>query len=162
MRVYLADLSYLSEFDTNHPVPLNIGYIAAYLKRHRPGDEIELFKDPRELIHRLSGRPPDVLAMSHYDWNANLNLPVLAHARDANAAVVTVMGGPNFHAKDEAWILDFFSERPELDAYITGEGEDSLTRLVGLVDQHGSVESIPWDVRPSSVYGFDPREQRVV
>ena len=162
MRVYLSDLSYLSEYDTNHPVPLNVGYVAAYLKKHRPGDEIELFKDPRELIRRLSSRPPDVLAMSHYDWNANLNLPILAHAREMKPDVVTVMGGPNFHAKDEGWVADFFSMRPDVDAYITGEGEESLTRLVGLIDAHGSVAQIPWDVRPSSVYAFDHGEAQVI
>jgi hypothetical protein len=162
MRVYLADLSYLSEFDTNHPVPLNVGYVGAYLRKHRPGDDVELFKDPRELIERLSTRPPDVLAMSHYDWNANLNLPILAHAREAKPDIVTAMGGPNFHAKDLEWVSDFFSSRPEVDAYITGEGEDSLTRLVGLVDRHGSVAEIPWDARPSSMYAFDRREAQVV
>ena len=162
MRVYLSDLSYMSEHDTNHPVPLNVAYVGAYLQKHRPGDEIELFKDPVELIKRLSSRPPDLLAMSHYDWNANLNLPILAHARAVKPDVVTVMGGPNFHAKDESWVADFFSHRPQVDAYITGEGEDSLTRLVGLVDAHGSVAQVPWDVRPSSVYAFDHGEARVV
>jgi Radical SAM superfamily len=162
VRVYLADLSYLSDFDTNHPVPLNVGYIGAYLKQHRPGDDIELFKDPRELIRRLTIRPPDVLAMSHYDWNANLNLPILSHAREVKPDVVTVMGGPNFHAKDAGWIADFFSSRPEVDAYITGEGEDSLTRLVGLVDRHGDISGVPWDARPSSVYAFDRGRAEVV
>jgi hypothetical protein len=161
MRVYLADLSYLSEFDTNQPVPLNIGYIGAYLRGHRPGDEIELFKDPLELIRRLSVRPPDVLAMSHYDWNANLNLPVLARARELKPGIVTVMGGPNFHAKDAQWVADFFVRRPEVDAYITGEGEESLTRFVGLIDRHGSVAQIPWDLRPSSVYAYDRREGQI-
>jgi hypothetical protein len=162
MRVYLADLSYLSEFDTNHPVPLNVGYIGAYLRQHRPGDEIELFKDPVELIRRLATRPPDVLAVSHYDWNANLNLPVLARAQELKPDIVTVMGGPNFHAKDHEWVTEFFARRPEVDAYITGEGEESLTRLVGLVDRYGSVAQIPWDLRPSSVYAYDRDEGRLV
>jgi hypothetical protein len=162
MRVYLADLSYLSDFDTNHPVPLNVGYIGAYLNRHRPADEIELFKDPVELIRRLSVRPPDVLAMSHYDWNANLNLPVLARARELNPGIVTVMGGPNFHAKDRNWVAEFFARRPEVDAYIIGEGEESLTRLVGLIDRYGRVAQIPWDVRPSSVYAYDRADGQVV
>jgi hypothetical protein len=162
MRVYLADLSYLSEFDTNHPVPLNVGYIGAYLHQHRPGDEIELFKDPLELIRRLAARPPDVLAMSHYDWNANLNLPVLARARELKPDIATVMGGPNFHAKDSIWVADFFAKRPEVDAYITGEGEESLMHLVGLIDRHGSVVRIPWAVLPSSVYAYDRVEGQVV
>ena len=162
MRVYLADLCYLSDWDTNHPVPLNVGYIGAYLQAHRPGDEIQLFKDPLALIREISARPPDILALSHYDWNANLNLPILAHARTVKADVVTVMGGPNFHAGDDAWVTNFFSKRPEVDAYITGEGEQSFTKLVGLLDEHGSVARIPWEARPSSVYAFDHDHARIV
>ena len=74
MRVYLADLCYLNDWDTNQPVPLNVGYIAAYLKARRPGDDIQIFKDPRHLVRQLAAAPPDVLGMSHYDWNSNLNL----------------------------------------------------------------------------------------
>jgi radical SAM superfamily enzyme YgiQ (UPF0313 family) len=69
---------------------------------------------------------------------------------------------PNATAKDEHWVADFFARRPEVDAYITGEGEESLTRAVGLIDGHGSVAQIPWDVRPSSVYAFDRRDGKVV
>ena len=162
MRVYLADLCYLSDWDTNHPVPLNVGYVGAYLRARRPGDEIELFKDPQELVRRLSARPPDVLALSHYDWNANLNLPILAHARAANPGITTVMGGPNFHAGDADWITRFFLRRQEIDAYITGEGEDSFARLVELIDRHGSVAQIPWLSRPSSVYAFDRSREQIV
>ena len=61
MRVYLADLCYLNDWDTNQPVPLNVGYIAAYLLAARPGDEITIFKDPLHLVRALSAAPPDVL-----------------------------------------------------------------------------------------------------
>src|SRR5689334_252818 len=98
MRVYLADLAYLNEWDTNQPVPLNVGYIGAYLQQHRPGDEIRLFKDPLELVKQISAAPPDLLGMSHYDWNSNLNLPVLRHARSVKPDMVTVLGGPDFHS----------------------------------------------------------------
>ena len=153
MRVYLADLCYLNDWDTNHPVPLNVGYVGAYLKARRPGDEVALFKDPRQLLSALATRPPDVLALSHYDWNANLNLPVLARAKAIKPDVVTVMGGPNFHAADEQWTTEFFANRPDLDAYITGEGEQSFQQVVELVDRHGAVADIPWDARPASVFG---------
>lgn len=162
MRIYLADLCYLHDWDNNQPVPLNVGYIAAYLKRERPGDDISLFKDPRELIRALSERPPDVLAMSHYDWNANLNIPILAHAKAVKPDIVNVMGGPNFQAGDKVWMTDFFSRRPELDAYITGEGEFTFTKLVDLIDAHGRVADIPYEARPSSVYAFDHADGIVV
>lgn len=162
MRVYLADLCYLNDWDTNHPVPLNVGYVAAYLKQQRPGDEIRLFKDPLELVRQLSAAPPDVLGMSHYDWNSNLNLPVLSHAKRLKPDMVTILGGPNFHGGDEPWIADFFTKRPEVDAYLTGEGERSFALVAGLVDRHGSVPAIPWESRPASLFAFDARERRVI
>lgn len=54
MRVYLADLAYLNDWDTNQPVPLNAGYIAAYLQARRPGDEIKVFKERRHLMRRAA------------------------------------------------------------------------------------------------------------
>ena len=162
MRVYLADLCYLNDWDTNHPVPLNIGYVGAYLQSRRPTDEIRLFKDPRQLIADLTARPPDVLALSHYDWNANLNLPVLAHAKAQKSDVVTVMGGPNFHAADQTWAGDFFAKRPDLDAYITGEGEQSFWRVVDLVDRHGAIAAVPIEERPATMFAYDRAAGRIV
>lgn len=162
MRVYLADLCYLNDWDTNHPVPLNIGYVGAYLQSRRPADEIRLFKDPRQLIAELAASPPDVLALSHYDWNANLNLPVLARAKEQKPDVVTVMGGPNFHAADQAWASEFFARRPALEGYITGEGEQSFVRVIDLVDRHGAIAAVPWEARPASLFAYDRAEARIV
>ena len=162
MRVYLADLCYLNDWDTNQPVPLNVGYIAAYLKARRPADDIQIFKDPRHLVRQLAAAPPDVLGMSHYDWNSNLNLPVLARARAANPAVVTILGGPNFHAGDATWVADFFTRRPDIDAYLTGEGERSFADTVELIDRHGRIADVPWEARPASLYSYDAHGKRVV
>ena len=161
MRVYLADLCYLNDWDTNQPVPLNVGYIAAYLGAKRAADEIRIFKDPLHLLRALSTAPPDVLGMSHYDWNSNLNLPVLTHARSIKPDVVTILGGPNFHGGDESWIADFFSQRPDIDAYLTGEGEQSFATMVELIDRYATVAAIPWEARPASLFTFDARDQRV-
>lgn len=162
MLIYLADLCYLHDWDNNQPVPLNVGYIAAYLKAQRPGHEIELFKDPRALVSRIAERPPDVLALSHYDWNTNLNLPILEHAKRIRPDVVTVMGGPNFQADDPQWVVEFFRARPELEMYITGEGEWSFARLIELVERFGGVGKIPHDDYPSSFWSFDHRADRVI
>jgi hypothetical protein len=162
MRVYLADLAYLNDWDTNQPIPLNVGYIAAYLRQQRPGDEIEIFKDPGQLLTRLAAAPPDLLGMSHYDWNSNLNLPLLKEARHLKPDLVTILGGPNFHAGDERWMAEFFTRRPDIDAYLTGEGERSFAMAADLIDRHGTVAAIPWESRPASMFAFDASERRVI
>lgn len=161
--IYLADLCYLHDWDNNQPVPLNVGYIGAYLKKHIPEVSIEIFKDPRQLVDRISETPPDILALSHYDWNANLDLTVLRHAKNLRPDTITVFGGPDFVADDTDWIHDFFSHRPELDLYITNEGEWSFTRLIELLQEYdGKVENIPYDIRPSSYFAFDRERGSVI
>ena len=53
--------------------------------------------------------------------------------KEKNPSTITVMGGPNFNGVDLDWIHNFFQERPNLDAYIYGEGEWSFTRFVELL-----------------------------
>ncbi|MBI3553515.1 MAG: hypothetical protein HY077_13550 [Elusimicrobia bacterium] len=163
MLIYLADLCYLHDWDNNQPLPLNVGYIAAYLLKSRPDVKVEIFKDPRTLTARIAQAPPDVLALSNYDWNANLNIPVVQYARRANAATVTVLGGPNFQADDEAWMQDFFAHRQDLDLYITGEGEWSFSRLIELLAEHqGDFSKVPLSQFPATFYRFDKARSQVL
>jgi hypothetical protein len=156
MRVYLADLCYLHDWDNNQPLPLNVGFIAAYLKKAHPEVEVELFKDPNALFVRLGQQAPDVLALSNYDWNARLNIPVLEYAKKAAPKTVTVMGGPNFQADDQEWMKGFFVDRPGLDVYISGEGEWSFMRLVELLEKSGKAFSgIPFEEYPDTFYSYD-------
>ncbi len=161
--IMIGDLCYFYDWDYSRPVPLGPGYIAAYLKKHLPDIPIQIFKDPRKLIDRLNQDLPDILALSHYDWNANLDLAVLRYAKRLSADMLTVLGGPNFEAQDLAWIKNFFEERPEVDLYITGEGEWSFNRLVHLLISYGGrIENIPFSVLPSSFYYFDRKAKRVI
>ncbi len=163
MRIYIADLCYLHDWDNNQPLPLNVAYVTAYLKQKNPDVSIEIFKDPRFLIDRIDDDPPDILALSHYDWNANLDLTVLRHAKKIHPQILTVMGGPNFEADDPKWIKTFFSQRPELDLYITGEGEWSFARLIELLDSHGGeLGRVPVEDWPSSYFSFDRARRRVI
>ena len=123
MRIYIADLNYLYDWDRIWPLPLNAGYIAAYLLDAVPDATVEIFKDPARLLDRLAEASPDILALSHYEWNTNLDFAVLKKAKRIDPRVFTVMGGPNFHTDEPEWIESFFRQRPQLDLYIAGEGE---------------------------------------
>jgi len=71
LNIYLADLTY-NTIKTNYVVPLNIGYVAAFLKE-KFGQEvnIKLFKYPDILEKALLENSPDILALSHYSWNVS-------------------------------------------------------------------------------------------
>ena len=81
MLIYLADLCYFHEWDNIQPIPLNVGFIAAYLKNKHPEASIEIFKDPIKLKDRISNKPPEILALSHYEWNSNLDIAVLKYMK---------------------------------------------------------------------------------
>ena len=163
MLIYLADLCYFHDWDNIQPLPLNVGYIAAYLKQKHPEVSIEIFKDPIKLLNKILNKPPDILALSHYEWNSNLNLAILKHMKQKNANTVTVMGGPNFNAVDLDWLQNFFQERPNLDAYIYGEGEWSFTRFVELLQGNDKkISNIPFEELPGSVFYFDKQLNKII
>src|SRR5213078_5420760 len=111
MRIYLADLAYLRDDDYTHPVPLGVASIAAFCARAHPWASFRLFKHPARLLEAIASEPPDLLALSHYCWNANLDLAVLREARRIRPEIQTVLGGPSFEDEDPAWIRAFFSAR---------------------------------------------------
>tara|TARA_B110001454_G_scaffold51644_1_gene50564 strand:+ start:3493 stop:5610 length:2118 start_codon:yes stop_codon:yes gene_type:complete len=163
MLIYLADLCYFHDWDNIQPIPLNVGYIAAYLKNKHPEVSIELFKDPIKLRNRISKQAPDILATSHYQWNSNLNLAILKQVKEKNPSTITVMGGPNFNGVDLDWIHNFFQKRPNLDAYIYGEGELSFTRFVELLlDNDKKVYNIPFEELPGSVFYLDKKLNKII
>jgi radical SAM superfamily enzyme YgiQ (UPF0313 family) len=162
MLIYLADVCYFHDWDNIQPLPLNIGYIAAYLKNKHPEILVELFKDPIKLKNRISECPPDVLALSHYEWNSNLDLAILKHMKQKNPNTITVMGGPNFNSYDLNWLTNFFKERSNLDAYIYGEGELSFTKFIELLEKYKKISNIPFDELPSSLYYLDEKLNKII
>jgi len=162
MLIYLADLCYFHEWDKIQPLPLNVGYIAAYLKNKHPEASIEIFKDPIELKHRISDKSPEILALSHYEWNSNLDIAILKYMKQKNSDTVTVMGGPSFET-DLDWAKNFFQERPYLDAYIYGEGEWSFTRFVELLEAYDKkLINIPFEELPSSIFYLNKKSNKLI
>ncbi len=163
LKIYLADLCYLHDWDNNQPYPLNVGYIASYLKSKISDITIEIFKDPKLLLEKILISPPDVLGLSNYDWNTNLNVPILKHIKEVSPETVTVLGGPNFERGDIEWMTDFFTQRPELDLYMVGEGEWSFTRLIELLlDNDCKISKISFDDWPSTWYSYDKENKKVL
>ncbi|MBU2540161.1 radical SAM protein [Patescibacteria group bacterium] len=141
LNIYLADLVY-NTIKTNYVTPLNIGYMAAFIKK-KFGQEvnIKLFKYPDILEKALLENPPDILALSHYSWNARLGFLFLDMVKRLSPKTLTVMGGPNIRM-EPADIKKFLTEHKNLDYYIIYEGEEPFARIVGEVLK-GSVKPHP-------------------
>lgn len=131
LKVYLCDLVHNRHL-YNYAVPLNIGCIGAMICKHFGSSvEVRLFKFSDDLINALN-EPPDILALSNYDWNVNLNRVVVDIAHRMHRHTLTVMGGPNIRRSADQ-IASFLSHNSGVDIYITNEGEAGFYHLLEYV-----------------------------
>ena len=102
-RVYLCDLihnHFSSREDWGYAVPLNIGYIGAYLQHFLNGSaDISYYKYPDELVAELKRDLPDIIGLSCYCWNQELVLHIAKKVKALNPNVLVVLGGSNIGAE---------------------------------------------------------------
>jgi len=128
--IYLGDLGHTSIRLANNFIPLNIGFLNAYIEKEYPKEFcITLFKDVFKILDAIKDAPPDVLALSNYIWNSNLSLYVADCFRKLNSKGVVVFGGPNF-PNDNKRIKQWLKINHYIDFIITGEAEKAFSGLI--------------------------------
>ena len=95
MRIFLGDLFYIKTDSAGIPTPLNVALIASYIKYHHNNADITLFKDPMEMYRAVEARPPDLIGLSNYSWNSNLNIALIEALEKSIKGIPIIMGGPN-------------------------------------------------------------------
>ena len=153
--IILGDMVHTWEKVSVWVMPLNIGFIASYLKEQIPDEvEIRLFKRPDKIIDAIKSDKPDIIALSHYVWNVNLNKRIFEIARSIDKNVLNVGGGPmftsvNLNSED---VKHFFSSQVYCDAFIIDQGEKGFVELVKrFIMQHGSREKIKKELIPGCI-----------
>jgi radical SAM superfamily enzyme YgiQ (UPF0313 family) len=78
MIIYFGDLFHTWTKGGVWTIPLNIGYVASYVKHQMKIEknldvEVKLFKDAEKLLDAIDKKPPDVVALGFYVWNEKLN-----------------------------------------------------------------------------------------
>lgn len=136
IKIYLADLVHNYKQGT-YVVPLNIASIAAYLKS-TPGInvDIRLFKYPVDLMNAIDRDAPDILALSNYYWNNDLNRRIGSYAVKYHPNMIIAMGGPSIRTDDDG-IRKFLERNSYVDAYTMFEGEAPFSNLVNRVISAG-------------------------
>lgn len=135
-RIYFADLTHTTITISNDSFPLNIGLVASYLKSFYPDLEVSLFKYPDTLKKALDNELPDIIALSNYPWNRNLDLSFLKYTKAKNKKCITVMGGPNM-TYDKKQQYDFLIKNQNiLDFYCMYEGEVNFKNLFDSAIKH--------------------------
>jgi radical SAM superfamily enzyme YgiQ (UPF0313 family) len=136
-RVYLGDLRYdTAGVLANDCMPLGVAYMKAVMDRDNQDVDSRLFVYPNKLLEALKNDPPDVLMLSNYVWNEALSRAFFRIAKQVNPSILTVMGGPNIPMEPErqiAWV----EGHPEIDVYITGEGDFAASQLVNIFQDCG-------------------------
>ena len=130
INVYLADLTHETVTVSSDTMPLNVGFLSAYLQKHFHKElRIHLFKSPAELLQKIKEQTPHILGLSNYCWNFELSNLIFNHIKELNPKVTTVMGGPNF-PKEHYAQESFLRSNASIDFYIIEEGELSYCDLV--------------------------------
>ncbi len=148
LEIFLTDLFYFNrQTNTRLCVPLNIGYIASYAKRiYGKAINISMFKDINALLKTSKSVKPDILGMSFYYWNTNLNLLALRELRgEHKRSFLTVFGGPSIDSTlpEQNTLL---AKYPEVDVFIPYEGEMGFSNLVSVyLEDPGNVLENPID-----------------
>lgn len=130
MRVFLGDLGHYTIRLTNNSTPLNIGFIAAYLKLHLKNEiDITLFKNPDELVDAINREKPKILGLSNYIWCQSISEDILRYYKQTVPDGIAVWGGPNFPMNELHKATTYLSKRPFIDFYIPFEGETPMFNI---------------------------------
>ena len=130
LSIYLGDLVHNSVARGPFTMPLNIGYVATYAKKHFDKDiDIRLFKYPQQIVDVIREAPPHILGLGDYSWNTNLNYNIIEFAKACSNDLIAVLGGPNFPLNDDQR-YDYLTQRSLVDFSVVDQGEPGFSNLL--------------------------------
>lgn len=139
IKVYLGDLGHYTIKLTNNHTPINLGFIAAFVKAQLGHNvEFKLFKDPNKLLDAIDKDYPDILALSNYVWCQSVSEDIFQYYKKVSPKGIAVWGGPNFPMNELEKARNYLLNRPYVDFYIPFEGETPFLNICKAVLEHGS------------------------
>jgi putative methyltransferase len=114
-------------------LPYVTGILKSYWEHHGSRADAFTWLDPlwirkqaEEDLAGLYRDAPDILGLSCYTWNWDLQCEVARWARQRNPKCLIVAGGPDPDYKDP----DFFRKYPEIDMVVVKDGEIPFTAIL--------------------------------
>ena len=127
------------------PVPLGLGYVASYLKIHRPQDEPKIIDarnlrlKPEKIIKLAQEFNPDLIGISAINFEAD-QVQILARLlKQIRPQTRLILGGPFPSANRDS----IFTQIPEIDYLVVGEGEKTFLGLVNALEQEIEPKQVP-------------------
>ena len=130
MKIAFLNLNHMTMGIHNNAVPLGIGLISIYLKKtiKQPLD-IKMFNEGEKALDSFKSWVPDVLGISQFCWNSELNLYVAREVKKINPNCIIVAGGPNLGISTK-WKTKFLKENNYVDICVSHDGEIPFTEIV--------------------------------
>jgi radical SAM superfamily enzyme YgiQ (UPF0313 family) len=131
--IYLGDLEYFNSYtESRWSIPLNIGYIASYVQKlYGANCQITLFKDAKKLMEQIKTVPPDILGLSCYCWNVNLDMLIAKHLKMIHPPSIVLLGGWNIDTDTEMQQELYGRFKGNADILVVNEGELGVANVVG-------------------------------
>jgi hypothetical protein len=128
-RVYLVDPSLDARQNNSFVIPLGAGLVAAYLRKHVPQIEVEVFKGSTACVEAIRERSPNVIGFTNYMWNTNLCVTIASYARELSNDTLLVFGGPEIDS-DPFELSEFAKKYRVVDMFVRDEGEVAFLKIV--------------------------------
>ena len=139
MKIFIGDLAHSTIILTNNHTPINIGFIAAYVKSIlKDKVDIKLYKNPHKLLDDIKKDPPDILGLSNYIWCQSVSEDVFQFYKKVKEDGITVWGGPNFPVNELHKAKQYLVDRQYVDFYIPFEGETPFLNITKAVLEFGN------------------------
>ena len=145
IKILLSDPRHSTVGSHSNFIPINIGYIASYIKNELKDFDVKinLTTDTEETFDLIKNWKPDVIALSNYVWNASLSNSICKYSKKLNPNLLTILGGPEFPAGTGARVIkntiqdqtfdksfDYLLKRPSVDYFAFSDGEVALLRII--------------------------------
>ena len=162
MKIALLELIHITRGAHANTVPLACGLIARYLQKTLKHDlEIKIFKDTEKALAAFKFWAPDVLGLSQYAWNSELNLHVAKFVKEKiNPDCLVAAGGPNLE-RSAPRKAKFFKAHPYVDICVSYDGEIPLAEIVNRLasgEKRGDIINNP----PIGSASFDVNKQKII
>ena len=164
MKILLCDPRHDTVGTHSNYVPINIGYIATFLKKKITSVdlELEIVTETKEIFDLIETWKPDVIALSNYVWNSTLSNRMCEIAKEKNPNILTILGGPEFPAgtgsrkienseKDQTYTkcFNYLKERPTVDYFVYSDGEVVFFEIIEeFIKKNYSIKSMKKDNTP--------------
>jgi len=132
LRIYLGDLAYRNDLARGDiSIPLNISYLSSYARAKFGSDiSIQLFKDPLKLMEKAHESPPDILGLSNFYWNRNINIYVAQKIKTIHPNCIIIIGGVSIDTDPDVQKEIYESYAGACDFMVPDEGEIGFCNVV--------------------------------